>query len=107
MRWRGGREHREAVEWMHRGADLLDDDLSGAEECYRRALALDEQLGGAWFDLGLVHKWRKEWAESLSCNKRAAALVPESAEGEPAFWNAGIAATALHDWDSARWAWAG
>ena len=97
-----------AVEWMHRGADLLHDDLEGAEACYRRAIELDPSLGGAWFDLGLVHKWRREWAECLACNRRAAELATrEGPGGDPAFWNAGIAATALEDWAAARWAWRG
>jgi hypothetical protein len=31
--------------------------------------------------------------------------MPDDAEPDPAYWNAGIAATALSDWDTARWAW--
>ncbi|MGH9179190.1 MAG: tetratricopeptide repeat protein [Acidimicrobiales bacterium] len=97
-----------AVEWMHRGADHLDGDLELAGACYRRALELDPSLRGAWFDLGLVHKWRREWAQSLACNRRAAALgSPDPSEPDPAYWNAGIAATALADWTAARWAWQG
>jgi hypothetical protein len=95
---------------MHRGADLLREDLDAAERCYRQAIDGDPSLRGAWFDLGLVHKWRHEWAESLACNQRAAALrVHRNADdaGDPAHWNAGIAATALHDWEAARTAWRG
>lgn len=61
---------------------------------------------GAWFDLGLVHKWRHEWPEALECNRRAVALGTDEQQ-DAAYWNAGIAATALGDWDTARWAWAG
>jgi hypothetical protein len=95
---------------MHLGADILDQDdpesWSPAEDCYRKAIEGDEELRGAWFDLGLVHKWRLEWADALRCNHRALEIDVDD-EQDPAFWNAGIAATALGDWSTARWAWAG
>ena len=59
-----------------------------------------------WFDLGLIHKWRREWPECLACNLKAVELDPRGEE-DPAYWNAGIAATALEDWAAARWAWRG
>ena len=113
MRWRKRQDGADgditATEWMHKGADLLDADLEQAEMCYRQALAMEPSLREAWFDLGLVHKWRREWAACLSCNRRAAELGSGAArpDGEPAYWNAGIAATALEDWPAARWAWTG
>jgi len=57
----------------------------------------------AWFNMGLVHKRRRQWAGAMDCNRRAAALG--GAEGDPAWWNLGIAATALRRWDIARDAW--
>ena len=86
-----------AEEWIHRGADLLVSDLEQAEACSRQALAMDPSLYGAWFDLGLVHKWRREWSECLACNRRAAEFLPSDETGDPAYWNAGIAATAIED----------
>jgi len=59
-----------------------------------------------WFDLGLIHKWRGEWGQCLACNRKALELEPWDAQ-DPAYWNAGIAATALEDWPAARWAWRG
>jgi hypothetical protein len=91
---------------MHRGAEILDSDLDEAERCYRKAVELDESLSGAWFDLGLIAKWRHCWADCLEFNRRAASLAPaDEPAGNPAYWNAGIAATALRDWVTARWAW--
>ncbi|HYV36193.1 MAG TPA: hypothetical protein VE988_10845 [Gemmataceae bacterium] len=42
--------------------------------------------------------------ESLNHNKLAAAMDPKN---QPAWWNLGIAATALGDWKTARQAWRG
>lgn len=107
-RARGGRDDDSGRAWMHRGADLLDSDLDEAEKCYRRAIELDGSLTGAWFDLGLIHKRRRQWRDCLDCNREAVRLnKSRSGSGDPAFWNAGIAATALRDWEAARWAWDG
>jgi len=46
--------------------------------------------------------WRRKREESLRYNKRATQLNPEN---EAAWWNLGIAATALRDWAEARRAW--
>lgn len=53
--------------------------------------------------LGLVHKYRREWAPSLVANLRAIETSDEKNEG--AIWNAAIAATALGDWPQARQLW--
>lgn len=106
MTWRGDSREPSAIEWAERGAELIDTDPDAAEECYRRALALDDLLSQAWFDLALIHKRRGAWTTCLEYNRRAGELVPEDErDGEPAFWNAGIAATALEDWAAAREAW--
>jgi ribosomal protein S27AE len=87
-----------------KGASLLETDREAAAECYQRAVELDPGLHEAWFDLGLVHKWAGRWEEAFACNLQAAELVGE-VEEEPAWWNLGIAATALRRWDIARRAW--
>ncbi len=54
----------------------------------------------------MIAKWRHRWADCIESNRRAASLAPpDEAAGNPAYWNAGIAATALRDWAIARWAW--
>lgn len=104
---RGGDESS-AREWLSRSAEFFESDLDEAERCLRRALELDGSLGNAWFNLGLIHKWRREWQDCLRCNREAVRLDhPDPGSGEPAYWNAGIAATALRDWEAARWAWTG
>jgi hypothetical protein len=94
----------EAAELNDRGRELADeDDLDGAAGYYRKAIDRLPTYEPAWFNLGLVHKFRCEWAPALECNRKAAELGGE--EGDPAWWNLGIAATALRDWDTARAAW--
>jgi hypothetical protein len=68
------------------------------------AVGLDPSFHEAWFDLGLLHKWSGSWDDAFRCNLRAAELVGVRAD-EPAWWNLGIAATALCRWDVARRAW--
>jgi len=94
------------AEWMHRGAEILDNDLDEAERCYRKAVEFDESLSGAWFDLGVIAKWRHRWVDGIEFNRRAASLAPaDEPAGNSAYWNAGLAATALRDWVPVRWAW--
>ena len=54
--------------------------------------------------LGLAAKYRMDWALSLQANLTAIACAPEF--DEAAHWNAAIAATALHDWQTVRQLWA-
>ncbi len=76
--------------------------LDEAIECYRQAISADPQWAVPWYNLGLLHKRRRRWLDSLKCNQTAVALNPED---ESAWWNLGIAATALEDWPEARRAW--
>ncbi|WP_271008019.1 tetratricopeptide repeat protein [Paucibacter sp. B51] len=92
-------------------ADLVDqlldeahalDDLEAAMPLYERVLALDPDSAVVHYNIGLVHKYRGAWAESLRHNLRALELRPDD---EATLWNLGIAATALRDWGKAREAW--
>lgn len=78
-------------------------ELDAAVARYRQAVELVPVYEPAWFNMGLVHKWRRQWREAMECNQRAASLGGE--QGDPAWWNLGIAATALRRWDVARVAW--
>ena len=53
---------------------------------------------------GLTAKNRMDWPSALRANLRAIECADGFAEG--AHWNAAIAATALHDWHTARRMWA-
>ena len=75
-----------------------------AEQQYLEAVSLDPAVKEAWFDLGLICKWTRQWERAFEYNLRAADLEGERRD-EPAWWNLGIAATALRRWDVARRAW--
>lgn len=79
-----------------------DHDEALAEQHFLAALAIDEQDAVTNYDLALLYKYQSRWAESLRYNRRAAELNPED---EAAWWNMGIAATAISDWETAAKAW--
>ncbi len=82
-----------------RATPLLRRDPTAAKSLLAEATRLDPAFLAGWFDLGLLHKWSGSWEDALACNLRATELVGERAD-EPAWWNLGIAATALRRWDS-------
>lgn len=73
-----------------------------AIETYRRADRWDRRWSVPWFNLGLLFKRQGNWPESLRHSERATELNPSH---EGAWWNLGIAATALGEWRKARTAW--
>jgi tetratricopeptide (TPR) repeat protein len=79
-------------------------DWESALALYRQAVERSASYGPAWFNMGLIHKQRREWDQALACNERAASLG-NGEPGDPAWWNLGIAATALRRWEVAREAW--
>ncbi|MCP2256413.1 hypothetical protein LX15_000096 [Streptoalloteichus tenebrarius] len=93
--WNEGDQAWEAGDWARAGrvfADLAARNPGDANEA------------AWWFNAALAHKNLRDWPSALELGRRAAALV-EPGTGEPAFWNLGIAATALRDWATARQAW--
>ncbi|MEU6671518.1 tetratricopeptide repeat protein [Streptomyces sp. NPDC046727] len=59
-----------------------------------------------WYDAALAHKFLRNWAKAYELGREAAARAPRG-EGDPAYWNLGIAATIQRDWATARRAWEG
>jgi hypothetical protein len=72
---------------------------------YRSHLEANPSDAAIWFDLGLAHKHLLQWKACVNANRRA--LEISNAPEDPAWWNLGIAATALRDWNLARKAWRG
>jgi hypothetical protein len=77
--------------------------VHGAERAYRAAIAHSPDWSIPYYDLGLLCKYAGRWQESLVFNAQAAERDPND---EAAWWNLGIAATAVANWAEARRAWA-
>ena len=77
--------------------------LDEARELYGRLVELLPDGDAFHLRLAMASKYSRHWATSLRHNLRALALAGEHDEGSS--WNAGIAATALGDWDEARRQW--
>lgn len=80
-------------------------DVPTVRRLLERTLEVSPDTEWAWFDLGLLHKAARSWAQCLDANRRALALAGPGEAENPAAWNLGIAATALGDGDTARQAW--
>src|ERR1700743_3320407 len=96
---------REAMRLNDLGLARADaGDLDGALGFYQQAIDLIPAYSPVLYNMGLIFKWRRQWIQCLDFNERPARRLRDS-EGEPAWWNLGIAATALHRWAVAREAW--
>lgn len=84
---------------------VLDEEgrIAEAEEVYRQAIAAAPDWSVPHYNLGLLFKYQRRWDESLTFNRQATDLAPDD---QAAWWNLGIAATALGEWKTAREAWA-
>ncbi len=69
---------------------------------YREAIQADLAKSESHYNLGLIYKYRSEWLRSFESNYMAYGLAPDD---QAARWNLAIAATALHDWTTARRMW--
>jgi hypothetical protein len=104
-----GRKRRPERSWEAVHASYLRAQESGqvpAEaDALRALIAIEPDRSWPYFDLGLLHKWARDWDASARLNAKALELSADEPEN-PAAWNLGIAATAVGDWATARRAWA-
>ncbi|KUO22489.1 tetratricopeptide repeat protein [Streptomyces dysideae] len=87
----------DAEEWL-RSAELYEQVLAHYPD--------EKSSAEWWYDAALAHKFLRSWAKAYDLGREAAARSPRG-EGDPAYWNLGIAATIQRDWATARDAWAG
>lgn len=77
-------------------------ETADAIACYHRVIKADESWAVPHYNLGLLYKYQCNWHLSYEHNKIAVELDEDD---KAAIWNLGIAATALHDWETARTSW--
>lgn len=93
-----------ADELNERGRVHLDaGDLDRALPSFEQAVAICPEMATAWFNIGLIHKLERRWTDSVRANLQVIKLAGE--RNHPAWWNLGIASTALGRWDLARRCW--
>jgi hypothetical protein len=97
---------RRVADWLNERGRTADDTghADRARRYYRLATKVDLSWSVPFYNLGLLEKYARRWEDSLRHNQNAAALDPKD---EAAWWNLGIAATALRNWPEARRAWHG
>lgn len=95
-RYRADRLHRQAQACSRAG------DEDAALALYAKCVALDPDYASAFYNMGLIHKYRGEWEQSFAFNTMAYELSPGD---EASRWNLAITATALRRWSVARRAW--
>jgi hypothetical protein len=78
--------------------------LDEAVKLFEEASALFPKWSSPLYNLGLLFKNERQWKQSMEYNRKAVAVDPKN---EAAWWNFGIAATALGRWNLARLAWRG
>lgn len=97
-------DDEEIVEGLYMQALALHEEGHNDEALalYHQALELDFEWPIIHYNIGLIHKYRSEWQESLRYNRHAVEFDPDD---EASNWNLAIAATALKDWRTAREVW--
>ncbi|WP_179816316.1 tetratricopeptide repeat protein [Allostreptomyces psammosilenae] len=108
MRFFSKERHRPSTTWRrttNEAFELIDSGrLDEAGPLLLRAADLEPWLSDSWFNLALLHKFRRDWEQARAAGLRAVALLGRD-RGAPDWWNLGICATALQDWPLARRAW--
>lgn len=100
----------EAMELLQRGEDAAGiRDWPVVAACYEEFLAAfpDTPISPElWFDAALANKFLRNWPKAYELGRQAV-LRAGDPQGNPAWWNLGIAATMVGDWGTAREAWTG
>ena len=104
----GRSRHRPSATWRQatdRAFTLIGDGrYEDAGALLTQAADMEPWLSESWYNLALLHKFRRDWEQARAAGLRAVALLDRDT-GAPDWWNVGIAATALQDWALARRAW--
>ena len=96
---------RKAEKLMRLATDLNNEGrVEEAIKVYKQVIKTDKDWSVPYYDLGLYYKYQLAWEKSYKLNATAARL---DSNDKAAWWNMGIAATALRNWKMAKKAWRG
>jgi len=87
---------------VQKASELNEEDEDKAIQIYKSVIEMDAAWSVPYYNLGLIYKYKNEWQSSYEFLLKATKL---EATDEAAWWNFGIACTALKKWREARIAW--
>lgn len=87
---------------LQKASELNEEDEDKAIQIYKNIIDMDSSWSVPYYNLGLVYKYKSQWEKSYEFILKATEL---DATDEAAWWNLGIACTALKKWKEARIAW--
>lgn len=86
------------AEERQRAADLYEQVLAHVPD---EKSSAEKSSAEWWYDAALGHRFLRDWEKAYEPGVRAAARSPRG-QGDPAYWNLGIATTIRRDWTTAR-----
>ena len=87
---------------LQRAIELEEKNENQAIQIYHQIIKDEESWSIPYYNLGLIYKYKGQWDKSFEYNLKATEL---NKEDKAAWWNLGIASTALKKWEAARKAW--
>jgi tetratricopeptide (TPR) repeat protein len=87
---------------VQKAYELNEEDEDKAIQIYHNIIDVDSSWSVPYYNLGLIYKYKSQWEKSYEFNLKATEL---NVQDEAAWWNLGIACTALKKWRAARIAW--
>lgn len=89
---------------LQKAIELEDKNEDKAIQLYHQIIENESSWSVPYYNLGLIYKYKNQWEKSYNFNLKATEL---NKEDKAAWWNLGIASTALKKWKEARIAWNG
>lgn len=87
---------------LQKAIELEEQDEAAAIKIYHQIIQDESTWSIPYYNLGLIYKYHGNWEKSFAYNLKATQL---NQEDEAAWWNLGIASTALKKWEEAKRAW--
>lgn len=89
---------------LQKAIELEDENEDKAIQLYHQIIENESSWSVPYYNLGLIYKYKNQWKKSYEFNLKATEL---NKDDKAAWWNLGIASTALKKWKEARIAWNG